>query len=241
MPDTFVGLVLFLAFLTPGLVFTLVRERRRPQRELSAFRETAQTVLVGLLCNSLTLLAFSAIRLLAPDLTPDVGDFVRSPSVHFQEHFAFNLWWAAGLLLFSCILGAVLGRTSRIKVPIIRWSKPHVKLRQMELGSIHFESAWYRLLHHSDDEVVVCACFLDDGGWVSGYVQSYSTEVEETADREIVLTRARYRAAGRSELLPLAGSTVVSARRMVLMQIALMDRDKVPISDRETLPAEARL
>lgn len=51
MPSSFVGILLFVACITPGLVMLLSREVRFPQREVSTWRETTVLLLGGVFCD----------------------------------------------------------------------------------------------------------------------------------------------------------------------------------------------
>ena len=75
---------------------------------------------------------------------------------------------------------------------------------------------------------------MEDGSWIGGYVRSFSTEVEETADRELLLTRPTFRTKDASDTTRLRGSVVVSARRILFLEIAFLDPSDVPQGDRET-------
>src|SRR5215211_2386649 len=100
MPATFVGLVLFVVFLTPGLAFLIVQESRRPRREQSTVRETAILLLSGVVFDLLALGLFAIIHLIAPSITPDVGRLVRDRAYLLSEYDAVLLW-TIGLLLIA--------------------------------------------------------------------------------------------------------------------------------------------
>jgi hypothetical protein len=55
MPSSFVGILLFVACITPGLVLLLTREVRFPQREVSTWRETTVLLLGGVFCDLVAL------------------------------------------------------------------------------------------------------------------------------------------------------------------------------------------
>jgi len=227
LPTTLLGLAFFIVLLAPGLFFFLSREARRPQRELSAFRETAVVVLVGFGCDLIILLVFSLARLLAPTLTPDVGTLLRHPTKYSIDHITFVSWWAFALIVGACLLGLRLGRVTTIKRPRVRrrWP-PSIELESVEWGPIRFESAWYRMFHGHWNDQIYCSCTLEDGSWVGGYLASFSTEVEESADRELVLTGPiRYRAVGDDRTVPLATSAaIVSARRLMFLDVQYLDQ-----------------
>jgi hypothetical protein len=209
MPDTFLGLALFLALLAPGICFVLIREARVPQRELSALRETALIGLVSFAADSFVLIAFGVFRSFRPEATPDISALITDPLAFISQNLASLAWWGLGLLLAACVIASLAASQSA--------------LDKLSLGPIRFVSAWYRLFHPGGSEKY-CGCFLDDGSWVGGFVASYSTDVEETGDRELVLSApVRYRAEGQSDkTLPDVSAFVISARHIIGMQVSLV-------------------
>lgn len=207
MPDTFLGLLIFVVFLAPGISFFLVKESRRPQRELSAFRETALVVLAGVVCNGLALLGLLIVREFEPRLTPDLAALLTAPGTEFKTHPLFIAGWTLGVVGLACVVGAILGLT--------RWPS---------IGSIRFESAWYKAFHYFPGHAIYCGCELEDGSWVGGYLSSFNTDVEDNADRELMLTRARYRGpkGGKVVQLPGVGFVIVSARRLVRLDVSYL-------------------
>jgi uncharacterized protein DUF6338 len=133
VPTTLIGLVLFVILLSPGLCYALVKEARRPQREVSIFRETAAVVLVGFGCVAAVLLLFSLVRSLIPERTPDVGAFVRDPAAYFQANVPEVAAWSFGMLAVACALGLFLAFQDQV---------PFIGSR-FRLGPIRHASAWY--------------------------------------------------------------------------------------------------
>jgi hypothetical protein len=222
MPDTFLGLALFLALLAPGVCFVLIREARVPQRDLSALRETALIGLVSFAADSLVLILFGIFRSIWPELTPDVSALISDPKTYISSNLARLGWWGLGLLLAACGLAILAAAQSA--------------LDRVSLGPIRFVSAWYRLFHAGGTEKY-CGCFLDDGSWVAGFVASYSTDVEETGDRDLVLSAPiYYRAEGQDEKTTLTNVSafVISANHIVGMQVSL-----VPVGTAAELRADA--
>lgn len=218
MPDTVVGLVLFVVLLVPGLAYVAARELKAPSRTLSAFRETAAVVVASLLFNALAILVFALVRLAAPDHSPDLGGLVRDTGGYFKANYQSVSTWAVALLAGAACLAALCGA----KAP--SWAKRFK-------GEVAFRSAWWLLLHDEVPEghTAIAGCELDDGSYLSGEVLSYSTEIEETENREIVLRPpVLYRPPGAQsadEAVSLDVSAVtVSARRIKFLTITYIPR-----------------
>jgi hypothetical protein len=213
MPDTLIGLILFVVFLSPGLVFFFVRDRRVPSRELSPLRETGAILLTGLACNVVVLGLFALARaILHPDKTPDVDRLLTDGRTYFTEASAFLSWWALGLLATAILLGFLLGF-----LPLVKF------------GTIRFASAWYQMFHGAEERKVYCGCTLDDGSWVGGALKSFSTEVEETDDRDLVIEPPltyRTKAMEKPETLEQVTYVIISAKHLVRLDVT---RLKTPL------------
>jgi hypothetical protein len=222
MPDTFLGLVLFVLFLAPGLSYFIVRETRRPQREISAFRETAALVLVGVACNLVVAIGFTLLRWVLPGHTPDVGSFVRNPAQYFKANFSYAVYWSLALVGLACVVAIWFGTRQGLLLPGLHLRRPYLTWRQVPLGMIRFESTWYHFFHYDQKSFIYCGCHLEDGSWVGGFLKWYSTEVEETGDRELALTYPRYRAPGSKKIADLTGMVIVSARRLTMLEVSYL-------------------
>jgi len=127
LPNSLVGLALFVALLTPGFVVVLRRERRLPSPQASVFRETVRIVAASEACLLAAGLCLTLLRLLAPHATVDVGALIRDPAAYLCAHHVLLAWWAlAGLTL--AVGFAVAGTDPRVaaalrpvaRLPLIR-------------------------------------------------------------------------------------------------------------------------
>ena len=89
MPATFVAFLLFFILVTPGLAFQILRERRRPSRQYSAYRETAVVVVASVVLN-VPALAFVIIlsKALPGNWLADVRGLAQKPSEYASAHVA---------------------------------------------------------------------------------------------------------------------------------------------------------
>lgn len=216
MPDSLAGLALFVVFLAPGLAYVAIRERRFPSRNQSAFRETATVVFVSTAVNIGVIAGFGAVRMIAPSRTPDLGRLVRDAGTYVKSNYGVLGAWAIGLLIVACALAGLLAYFSP-RLRDIRWLS--------RLGDVTFESAWHVVLHEEVDKVEpspFVGCELDDGSYIGGTLLSFSSEIDETADREISLVApVFYRSTGADSDSELAnvGTATVSSRRIKFLTV----------------------
>lgn len=138
----------------------------------------------------MSLWLFAAVRHLAPDHTPDLGRLLREPADYITSHLPYLAVWAAGIYVVALVLALLSGIVL-----------PHRR------SGIRDVSSWW-LIFGDDDRATsrrwpsrrrgegtdararvrqYVGCDLIDGSYRGGYVYAYSTEVEETLDRDIVL------------------------------------------------------
>jgi hypothetical protein len=219
VPDSLLGLAIFVVLLAPGMAYVIAREARLPRRESSAFRETALAVLVGMACDAAVAWAFAVLRWVTPDNTPDVGRLIRHTSEYLIEEFPFLAGYALLLLILACAIAVVLAST----LPA-------------DFGPISTGSAWHKMFSAKPGRLVYVGCTLTDGAYVGGYLLSYAEEVEETQDRELALTGPIYqRTAQGVESWPYVGAAVLSARRIHLMTVSYIPPEAGP---KEPIPRE---
>lgn len=109
MPATFIAFVLFVTLATPGLAFELLRERRRPNRQYSTYRETAVVVVASVALN-IPALAF-VIILTSVTRSPRLADLrqlAQKPSEYASTHIAEVFTTFALMTIFALVLAAVM-------------------------------------------------------------------------------------------------------------------------------------
>jgi hypothetical protein len=218
LPTTLVGLLLFVAFLTPGACYTFRREANEPssRKEISVLRETSRYVGVSLLSDSLAICIYVGLRALAPRIVPDPSQVAQDPQKFYQSQASQSLVWGIGLLGLACLIATVLAAIAESSV-LDRLLK-HQPLRWLFRQTIKPQSAWSLMFtaHKNDKEpsVVYLECNLTDGAYVAGYLWTYSPDADETQDRELTLSSPIFvRDVGSTEVRPAeVGSVVVSAR-----------------------------
>jgi Family of unknown function (DUF6338) len=210
MPDTLFGLCILILLFLPGVIFVIQVDNRRPVRELSSLRELVSIAAIGALCDLTSLILFGILRALFPGETPNVGKIIRVGAVYFRLHAVSEAWWILGLLGFSCGLAYVLGRYQpRLAGAVVS-------------GRITFNSAWWELFHLNPQSRIYVSCELQDGSYIAGYLLRYSTETDETPDRDLALAEPiSYRPVGRQEatVLDKVGAIVISASQIKFLTV----------------------
>jgi hypothetical protein len=209
LPNSLLGLALFVLLLAPGLTYYFQRERQVPTRSVSAFRETATVAVASVLFNVVALTVFSVLRTAWPEATPDVGRIIREGSAYIKCDYRLVGTWSAGLLAFACLLAGGWGRFAA------SWPGSSG-------NAISFTSAWWELVRGKPaDHTVFAGCELEDGSYVAGEVFSFNTDVEETADRELVLRPPiTYRASGEQETTEFPVSALaISSQRIKFLTV----------------------
>jgi hypothetical protein len=178
VPTTLVGLFVFVAFLVPGFVQYVQRRRRVPQRSLSPLVETATLLTTSLLTNAIVLALFGVFRSVWPGHSPDVRRIFVYGGSYSYPRLGYLGVWTLGLLAASCTLAALIGAPPRFLRPLSRRFAP----------LIVDTTSWVQAFDEAPEGTAVfVGCDLRDGTYISGYLDWFSTELEETGDRDLLL------------------------------------------------------
>jgi hypothetical protein len=218
VPNSVASLVLFVVLLAPGLVYVIVRELRSPTRSVSSFRETASVAFGSIVFNGVAIALFSLVRVELPHHTPDIGQLVRGPKDYLIGHYDYLLLWALLMLLLACAMGGIAGALAP------GWVGRFT-------DGVSSYSAWW-LLNRGDDRpeghTVVVGCELEDGSHLIGELVTLSTDVEESADRDVMLRAPiEYRYPNSIDFVTLTVSgLVVSARQIRFLTFTYVPQAK---------------
>ncbi len=226
VPSTAVGAALFVVLLTPGLLYVLRRERTAPSRSVSAFRETLRIVAVSIASLLAACLVVGWLRALAPNATVDVGALLRDPTRYAVDHHVRLAWWSLGTITLACVAALTAAdprvvRTARAVAERPMWRKV--------LGTsdtdIRRDSSWTGVFTMYDDHPdgpgdVLVGALLEDGAYVQGTLASHSPDLQETGDRDLVLTAPITLRTTDGIRHPLPNTyTIVSAGRVLRLDI----------------------
>jgi Family of unknown function (DUF6338) len=127
VPATVGGVVTLVLLVLPGLVFELVRQRRRPGRQDSAFAEISRVLVAGLALAAVTLTLLAVVSLVGPRSLVSLAELISADRAWLAQHAVALGWtaWAYGLV--SVTLAA-------LTAAILPGTNP--------AGRIHPESGW---------------------------------------------------------------------------------------------------
>jgi hypothetical protein len=218
IPTTLSGVVLLLVFLLPGFVFVVVRERHRPARDRSAFRETATVLFVSAvgyvaLAGALLIVCvFSRpMRETAASLLLDAGDLYIAHPIRFASS-------AAAVVLLVTVACAFAGS---------RYPRRLRQLVQKDYSpSDPTGSAWWITFETQPNADKAIGLMLDDGTWIGGTLFSWSRDAKDSPDRDLVLQKPIFvRSPTSDEPAELDDEVIiVSARRIVYAGVTYWER-----------------
>jgi len=226
VPSSLVGVVIFVALLAPGFVYTLRSDPHAPQRQFSIFRESVALIFVSIVCDAIAVALFAVIRCWLPDRTPDVGLLVRDTALYSRFHYASLVLWGTGILIVACLIAYASATPATYRLA-----------RRMPLAGrflpprrhASYQSGWMSLFHLHALPVHI-RCSLDDGSEIAGTLLSANRLESDTADRDLTLKAPiTYRPPGAEEkVLPNVNAVSVSARNIRLLFVTALDKGKDP-------------
>lgn len=174
MPETVGSFVAFLLLVTPGLVFELLRERSRPERARSTFRETSVVVVASVVFSAVALVVLLVVRRVQPNWLPSPADLVESPGKFASDHLALVARTLAAHLVLACSVAFGWHR-------LLCWKRPG--------GNISPNPAWFEIIRGNANprkDRVLVVVELPDGSAVRGVVKGYDLKPDQSL-RTLVL------------------------------------------------------
>jgi hypothetical protein len=173
--DTAGAVLGFLGLVAPGLVYELLREKRRPAITETAFREAARVALTSLIFTGISLALLTIIRLALPLYLPDPGAWLREGA-----NYARRAFW-------PITLGLAVEVTLACSLAVLT----HVVLNKSGIGQARIQSGsiWYHVLRGDRPKAaknVLLRLRLSDGTRVKGVMRWY-TQGEKLDDQELAL------------------------------------------------------
>lgn len=190
MPSTWLGVLLFLLLIAPGLLFDLLSDRRRAVVKESAFREVGRTILASLGFGAVGLAIASLAHVAWPAVFADPAALIGAGAATYLQDGAIHV---AALITIqtSAALAAAGGANWYLQ-------------RRSHNARLRAVSAWFDVFRRErPEETVPYARVRTKSGVVwAGTVIEYSPDLE-IADRELVLGTPLASSKTNAELKPL--------------------------------------
>jgi hypothetical protein len=223
MPTTVGGLFIFAALLVPGFIHYVQRRARIPQRTLSPLVETATLTTISIATNLAAIGVFGVLRAVLPQHTPDVRLLILQGSASAAGQMGYLLLWGTALIAVSSGLAFLLA------------ARPGFMGRFSErfAPAIVDVSAWFHVFEEGPENTrVFVGCDLQDGFYVGGFLDWYSTEVVENGDRDFVLAEPiTMRPPGARAAAALdAPRLILSAREVRRLYVSYIAQEGEPVT-----------
>lgn len=219
LPTTTVSLFVTIAFALPGYIFHRTALRRNPERTDTAVTEVLSVLFASIAIDTFVLLLLVAASAVLPVPKVNASGFISNPQGYAAKNLGVIAGWASTGFLLAVLLAFAAGLR-----PWQRWLPAPWRGRADDRER-HYQgqqSAWWRLFHDNPGSRVYVGCTVDDGSYISGFLNSYSKVGTEHADREITLRApVTYRLSEESKAVQLnnVGAVVISARHIVVMTV----------------------
>jgi hypothetical protein len=185
VPGSWFGLIGFLFFVTPGLLFDLLAARRRVGPPESTFREIGRTALASTGFSVAAILIMAACRAVWPSALPDPGRLVRDGASYVREHYV--------LVYGAVVVETLIAVTLVFALDSVLRRKTRARLRTVSVWSTVFREECPKGLHPFVEIRVGEKIYF---GQVGGFIADL-----ERNDREIVLVPPIYTNAAPSKHL----------------------------------------
>jgi Family of unknown function (DUF6338) len=178
VPSTIFGLVLFLCFVTPGLLFELLRERSRPARQYSAVREPIVVIAASVMFTLPAALILLTLDSFLPSHYPSFGqkwlpDFealAKQPGAYSSSHLAQVIAAIVALLVIAGLLALVTHGIICVIQPTSARQRPNPIWHDLIIGTDRPSKA----------KAVIVAVELKSGATVLGALMSQEPKPDKT-------------------------------------------------------------
>jgi hypothetical protein len=208
LPETLGALLAFLAFVVPGLAFELLRERRRPFVEETAFREASRIALTSVLFTGAALVVLAVIYAVEPSWLADPRAWLHDGQRYVERHLGLVARTLALTTALSLLLAVAMDWLFRRSAP----------------GRIVPGSIWFSVFrqHRPTGTTPWVHVKLSDETEVWGYAGDYTPD-QKLDNRELVIEgpKLQYRRkdAKTNTMLPAWSFICVRGESIVWMKI----------------------
>jgi hypothetical protein len=184
IPKTVVEFFFFLLLVAPGVGYELLRERRTPKRDQTAFREISRVALYSFWFSFLSCVIIALLRVPFPTALFDPAAYVRDPKQYLNSYYAAIGWTVILEVSIAFALVYVIDQVSTTKL----FSKMYTKIFPRD---IHENGLWFDLFHAiPEDTVAMLKIRLLDGSRMSGYFHG-CTAYDTFENAEIAIKKSK--------------------------------------------------
>ena len=172
IPDSLATLYAFLGLIAPGLVYQLIRERRRPSWEETPFREAGRVALTSLVFTTASILILVGLRRFTGLPVADLSQWLTGGRSDLAAHFSAAFLTVVAGVGLACLL-ALIGEKGTYHLGK-RWLPP---IQRSSIWQQHFVETL------PEDKAPWLALELNDGtrlwGWLDFYTVGQALENRE--------------------------------------------------------------
>lgn len=173
IPKTVVELFSFLLLVAPGVGYELLRERRAPKRDQTAFRELSRVALYSFWFSFLSCAAIALLRIPFGTALFDPAKYL-SDKEYLKSHYTAVVWTVTleVLIAFALVVVAYLikaaGLLSRLYAKI--YSRLPKSVQELFSTNIRQNGLWFQLFEETaKQKEAILSIRLSDGSRMSGY------------------------------------------------------------------------
>lgn len=171
IPQTVVGFFFFLLLVAPGVGYELLRERRTPHIDETAFREVARVALYSFAFSFSALAIIALLRIRFPAFLFDLGAYSRDSAGYVKSHYTAVIWTVILEVLIAFALVLAVDRISAAKLHSWIYRKLPSSIQKIVATYIRRHGIWWDILVASvpEDKIPQLSIRLSDGSRVAGF------------------------------------------------------------------------
>jgi hypothetical protein len=171
----------------PGFAYAIQRDRHRPKRALSTFRETALTVFGSAIGLLIFLVALAVWAVCNSAVLKSLQLAISKPTEYVADNTILVIGFLIGYLVLATAIAALLGS----KMVRTRF-RSFFRLKGIDPDN----SAWWTLFDQPPVKVdpnsgwrAVAGLTLEDGTWLQGRVAGWNMSSDDGPDRDLVIEK----------------------------------------------------
>jgi hypothetical protein len=191
IPHTIVGFFFFLLLVAPGVGYELLRERRTPKLDETAFREVARVALYSFGFSLLAISSIAALRIWEPGFFFDPVAYNHDTKSYLKTHYTSVLWTIILEVLIAFIFVALADRIAYERLYRRLYPRlPKGMQKVLPEAKIRRYGIWYDLLQAEKPKgkIAWLSIRLSDGSRIGGFFYQ-CTAYDKFDGAEIALTR----------------------------------------------------